>query len=202
MKVAKAMKITSSCIVEPSRQRTGQASKVQRLNCDRIGPFSDEIENDRFQGKCANLLQQARAARVGFAAGGPYPGRPVLIGVKLKRRRTSVSARSFRKVLAVLVGAGVFTSSAANAATMAPPSVDPLFVASVLGTSSTRTSATLAPAAYSLAAAQDGSDGSYNDGSGMWALWVGLAAVAAFIIWDLADEHDDDDDDIVVPVSP
>ena len=36
----------------------------------------------------------------------------------------------------------------------------------------------------------------------MWALWVGLGAVAAFIIWDLTDDAGDDDDEIVVPVSP
>jgi hypothetical protein len=43
----------------------------------------------------------------------------------------------------------------------------------------------------------------YSGDNGMWALWVGLGAVAAFIIWDLADEPDDNDDAIiVVPVSP
>lgn len=114
-----------------------------------------------------------------------------------------MSTRSLRKHLTLLVGIAIFTSSAANAATTAPQPVDPLFATAVLGTSEVRAVPTLAPAAYSLAAAQD-TDGRYYDrGSGMWALWVGLAAVAAFIIWDLADDHDDNDDEIIiVPVSP
>ncbi|HJR82827.1 MAG TPA: hypothetical protein VJ775_02765 [Sphingomicrobium sp.] len=94
-------------------------------------------------------------------------------------------------------------STAANAATTVPRSVDPLFAAAVLGTSDSRAAGTLAPAGYSMAAAQGGSDVGYGGDNGMWALWVGLGAVAAFIIWDLADDPDDDDDDvIVVPVSP
>ena len=113
-----------------------------------------------------------------------------------------MSARSLRNQLGFLVGIAILGSSAANAATSVPQSVDPLFATAVLGTSEVRATTNLAPAAYSLAAAQDGSGDYDNHGSGMWALWVGLAAVAAFIIWDLADDHDDDDDDIIVPVSP
>lgn len=113
-----------------------------------------------------------------------------------------MSQRSLRKVLAAFVGIAVLGSTAANAATTAPPTVDPLFAAAVLGTSGSREAGALAPAGYSLAAAQGGSDSGYSDGSGMWALWVGLGAVAAFIIWDLSDDAGDDDDEIVVPVSP
>ena len=53
------------------------------------------------------------------------------------------------------------------------------------------------------AAAQGGSEVSYGGDNGMWALWVGLGAVAAFIIWDLADEPDENDDHVIIlPVSP
>jgi hypothetical protein len=114
-----------------------------------------------------------------------------------------VSQRSLRKVLGAFIGIAVLGSTAANAATTAPPSVDPLFAAAVLGTSDSRAAGTLAPAGFSMAAAQGGSDMAYSGDNGMWALWVGLGAVAAFIIWDLADEPDDNDDAIiVVPVSP
>lgn len=114
-----------------------------------------------------------------------------------------MAQRSLRKVFAACIGIAVLGSTAANAATTVPRSVDPLFAAAVLGTSDSRAAGTLAPAGYSMAAAQGGSDVGYGGDNGMWALWVGLGAVAAFIIWDLADDPDDDDDDvIVVPVSP
>ena len=114
-----------------------------------------------------------------------------------------MSQRSLRKVLAAFVGFAVFGSTAANAATTAPASVDPLFAAAVLGTSDSRAAGSFAPAGYSLAAAQGGSEVSYGGDNGMWALWVGLGAVAAFIIWDLADEPDENDDHVIIlPVSP
>ena len=67
-----------------------------------------------------------------------------------------MSQRSLRKVLAAFVGIAVFGSTAANAATTAPASVDPLFAAAVLGTSDSRAAGSFAPAGYSLAAAQGG----------------------------------------------
>ena len=89
-----------------------------------------------------------------------------------------MSQRSLPKVLAAFVGIAVFGSTAANAATTAPPTVDPLFAAAVLGTSGSREAGALAPAGYSLAAAPGGSDVGYGGDNGMWALWVGLGAVA------------------------
>jgi hypothetical protein len=111
-------------------------------------------------------------------------------------------SQSLRRILAAAVGFAVFGSTAANAATTAAPAIDPLFAAAVLGTSDSRAAGTLVPAGYSLAAAQGGSD-AYGGDNGMWALWVGLGAVAAFIIWDLADEPEHNDDHVIIlPVSP
>jgi hypothetical protein len=114
-----------------------------------------------------------------------------------------VSQRLLGKVLAAVLGVGVLGSSAANAAATAPPTVDPLFAVSLLGTSGARTSAALTPAA-SMAAAQGGYDtASYDNRGDMWPLWVGLGAVAIFIIWDLSKDHGDGGDDVIIlPVSP
>ena len=107
------------------------------------------------------------------------------------------------RVLAAFCVLAVCGPPAAPAPTTAPASVDPLFAAAVLGTSDSRAAGSFAPAGYSLAAAQGGSEVSYGGDNGMWALWVGLGAVAAFIIWDLADEPDENDDHVIIlPVSP